>query len=349
MICGLHPIADWTLWAALACAGLVCSALYAGIETGVYVLNKMRLDLRAEAGSLAARVLRRMLRKFDSLLAVLLIGNNLVNYLTTFAISVLFVMGVGPRRAEWYAMAAATGLLFVFGESVPKNLFQRSPERLVYGLVWFLKASRAAFRWCGLLGLVRLAGRAVSKAKSSHHPFAHEGLAAILAEGLSSGALTHAQSIMADRVMHLTDVTVDAVMKPMKLVLKAPRNVTRERLLELVKEANYTRLPMLETDGAGRPAEPPAVAGILDIYDVLMAPEPVEPASVMAPPLVVPGHWTVTDALYHMQTSHAPMAIVADARGRHVGMVTVKDLVEQIVGELGAWWTSRVHRLVVRP
>jgi CBS domain containing-hemolysin-like protein len=329
MILALHPLADWILWAALACVGLACSALYSGTETGIYVLNKMRLDLRAEAGSLAARALRRMLRNFDALLAVLLIGNNLVNYLTTFSISVLFVMGGAGDRAEWYTLAAAASLLFVFGESVPKNLFQRSPERLVYRLVWFLKASSAAFRWCGLLGLVRLVGRAVSKAKSSHHPFAHEGLAAILAEGLSSGALTHAQSIMADRVMHLTDVTVDAVMKPMKGVLKAPRNVTRQRLLELVREANYTRLPMLEADGS--------VAGILDIYDVLMAAEPVEPASVMAPPLVVPGRWTVTDALYHMQTSHAPMAIVADAHGRHVGMVTVKDLVEQIVGELGAW------------
>ena len=337
MICDLHSVADWMLWGALACLGLACAALYSGAETGIYVLNKMRLDLRAEAGSTPARMLRVMLRRFDELLAVLLIGTNLATYLTTFAISVLFVMGAGPERAEWYTLAAATGLLFVFGESVPKNIFQRSPERLLYGLVRFLKASAAAFRWCGLLGLVRLVGRAVSKAKGSHHPFAHEGLAAILAEGLSSGALTHAQSIMADRVMHLTDVTVDAVMKPMKLVLTAPRNVTRQRLLELVREANYTRLPMLEIDSSGRPADGAAVAGILDIYDVLMAAEPVEPASVMAPPLVVPGRWTVTDALYHMQTSHAPMAIVADAGGRHVGSVTVKDLVEQIVGELGAW------------
>ena len=330
MLADIHTL-DWVLWAALAGVGLVCSALYAGTETGIYVLNKMRLDLRAESGSLAARVLRRMLRNFDSLLAVLLIGTNLATYLTTFAISVLFVfaMGEGGRNTEWYTLATATGLLFVFGESVPKNLFQRSPERLVYRLVWFLRGSSFVFRWCGLLGLVRLMGRAISRSRGSHLPLAHEGLAAILAEGLSSGALTHAQAIMADRVMHLTDVTVDAVMKPMARVLTAPRGVTRERLLELVKEANYTRLPILEANGA--------VAGILDIYDVLMAAEPVEPASVLTPPLVLPGRWTVTDALYHMQTSHAPMAIVADAHGRHVGMVTVKDLVEQIVGELGAW------------
>jgi CBS domain containing-hemolysin-like protein len=320
---------DWVLWFALAMLGLLCSGLYSGAETGLYVLNKMRLDLRAEAGSPAARALRVMLRKFDALLAVLLLGTNLSTYLTTFAISVLFVMGGAGPRAELYTLAAATPVLFIFGESIPKNLFQRSPERLIYGLVWFLRVSMAAFRWCGLLGLVRLVGSIVPRLKHSHHPFVHEGLAAILAEGQAAGALTHAQSIMADRVMHLTDVTVDAVMKPMKLVRKAPRSITLPQLLELVKEANYTRLPLLEEGGV--------VAGILNIYDVLMAEGPVEPASKMTPPLAIPGNWTVTDALYHMQTSQAPMAVVTDARGAHAGIITVKDLVEQIVGELGAW------------
>ena len=329
MIAALPAGAEWALWAALAALGLAASALYSGSETGIYVLNKMRLDLRAEAGSRPARALRVMLRKFDVLLAVLLIGTNLSTYLTTFAISVLFVMGEAGDRAEWYTLAAAASLLFVFGESVPKNLFQRSPERLVYRLVWFIRGSLAAFRWCGLLGLVRSFGAGASRLLGSRQAFAHEGLAALLAEGQASGALTHAQSIMADRVMHLTDVTVAAVRKPLKEVLSAPLSVTREQLLELVREANYTRIPLLRPDGS--------VAGILDIYEVLMAEGPVRPADKMTPPLVVPDDWTVTDALYHMQTGHASMAVVADAGGKHVGIVTVKDLVEQIVGELGAW------------
>jgi CBS domain containing-hemolysin-like protein len=176
---------------------------------------------------------------------------------------------------------------------------------------------------------VRSFGAAAGRLFRSHQALAHEGLAAILAEGQASGALTHAQSIMADRVMHLTDVTVAAVRKPLKNVLTAPQSVTREQLLELVREANYTRIPLLRDDGS--------VAGILDIYEVLMAEAPVRPADRMAPPLVIPDAWTVTDALYHMQTEHAPMAVVADGGGRHVGIVAVKDLVEQIVGELGAW------------
>jgi putative hemolysin len=329
MLASLPAPAEWILWSALAAIGLACSALYSGFETGAYVLNKMRLDLRAEAGSTSARALRAMLRRFDVLLTSLLIGSNFAEYLVTFSISVLLAMGGAGDRTEWYALAISTTLLFVLGESVPKNLFQRSPDRLVYRLVRPVKWSMAAFRWCGILGLVRALGRLLTRRIGKHHAFAHEGLAAILAEGRAAGALTHAQSIMADRVLHLTDVTVAAVMKPLASVLKAPRSVSHEGILELVREANYTRVPLMNDDGS--------VAGILDTYEVLMAEGPVAPRQKMQPPLVLPDAWTVTDALYHLQTEHASMAVVADPGGRHVGIVTVKDLVEQIVGELGAW------------
>ena len=329
MTAGLSSAMEWAPWLALAAAGLVCSSLYSGCETGVYVLNKMRLDLRAETGFTPARTLRSLLRRFDALLAAILIGNNLANYLTTFSITVLVTMGGAGPGTEWYALAASTTLLFVFGESVPKNLFQRSPERLVYRVVWFMQGSLVAYRWCGILGLVRSFGAIVSRVRRSHHPFAREGLAALLAEGQASGALTHAQTIMADRVMHLTDVLVADVMKPLRQVVTAPRDVSREQLIELIRRHNYTRLPLVDPGGA--------VAGILDIYDVLMAPGPVLPEEEMTPPLLVAGGWTVSDALYHMQQAHQTLAVVTDARGASVGIVTIKDLVEQIVGELAAW------------
>jgi CBS domain containing-hemolysin-like protein len=327
MIAGMSSAMEWVLWLALAAAGTALTALYDGAETGLYVLNKMRLDLRAESGSRPARLLRDMLGTSASVLAVLLIGTNIATYVTTFAVSVLFVHAGAGDRAEWYTLAVVTPLLFILGESVPKNLFQRSPERLVYPLVWFLRASSAVFTACGLLPLVRALASVLPRRRRL--PLAHEGLAALLAEGQASGALTHAQTIMADRVMHLTDVLVADVMKPLRQVVTAPRDTSREQLVELVRRHNYTRLPLVEADGA--------VAGILDIYDVLMAPGPVLPEEKMTPPLLVLGGWTVSDALYHMQQAHQTLAVVTDARGATVGIVTIKDLVEQIVGELAAW------------
>ncbi|HUT59649.1 MAG TPA: CNNM domain-containing protein [Phycisphaerae bacterium] len=329
MIADVPAMLEWVQWASLAAAGLVLTGLYAGAETGIYVLNKLRLDLRAEGSSRAARSLRGMLQRSDSLLAGLLIGTNLAAYLTTFAVGAMFVLAGYERYAELCTLAVATPLLFVFAESVPKNLFQRSAETLVYRLVWFLRASMVAFTACGLLPLVRGFAGLLSRLRGGAHPLAHEGLATILAEGQAAGLLTHAQSIMADRVMQLGGVRVAEVCHPMKTALWAPQGITREQLFELVKDHNYSRVPILGAEGR--------VVGILNIYDVLMAPEPVQPADRMTPPLLIGDRMTVTDALYRMQRAHAAMAIVTDTDGKHIGLVTIKDLVEEIVGELEAW------------
>lgn len=329
MIAAVPPMLQWALWLLLALAGLVLNGLYAGTETGIYVLNKLRLDLRAEGGSRAGRSLRGMLRKSDSLLAVLLIGTNLAAYMTTFAVGAMFVLAGYGRYTELCTLAVATPLLFIFAESVPKNIFQRSAETLVYRLAWFLRASTVAFTACGLLPLVRGFAGFFSRLRGGAHPLAHEGLAAILAEGQAVGLLTHAQSVMADRVMHLRGVQVADVYHPMHAALWAPQDLTREQLFELVKDHNYSRIPILSAERR--------VVGILNIYDVLMAPEPIQPADSMTTPLLIPDRMTVTDALYRMQRAHAAMAIVTDADGNHVGLVTIKDLVEEIVGELEAW------------
>lgn len=329
MIAELSPVIEGIIWLAITAVMIVLSALYSGLETGVYVLNKMRLELRAEAGTKPARTLRAMLRKTDALLATLMIGSNLAEYTCAFAIGVLFVQVGSTDNAEWYTTLVATPLLFVFGESAPKNLFQKAAESLVYRLVWFLRGSQLVLMYCGLVPLVRGVGRLAARLTGARQPLAHEGLAAIVAEGQASGALTHAQSIMADRIMHLTDIVVADVMKPMREVRSAPVGITRGEFQEMVKDYNYSRLPLM--DRAGK------VVGILDIYDILTEPADVQPAERMTPPLLVPSRSTVTDALYHMQKARAPIAVVTGATGKHVGIITIKDLVEEIVGELEAW------------
>ncbi len=331
MIAEVPVTIQWVLWLVVTAAMIVLSALYSGLETGVYVLNKMRLDLRAEAGSKPARMLRVMLRKIDAVLVTMLIGTNIANYAATFAIGAMFVLAAGgeSEHAEWYAMAVATPLLFVLAESAPKSLFQKAAESLVYRLVWFLRISQLALTYCGLVPLVRAVARMVAGLTRSRQPLGHEGLAAIVAEGQASGALTHAQSIMADRIMHLTDIVVADAMKPMKDVRTAPADITRAQLDPIVKDYNYSRLPLVDRDRR--------VVGILDIYDILTESPDVQPAQRMTAPLLVDSRATVTDALYHMQKAHASMAVVTGAANKHIGVVTIKDLVEEIVGELEAW------------
>ncbi|HAU38429.1 MAG TPA: hypothetical protein DCX07_12040 [Phycisphaerales bacterium] len=322
----------WAFWIGAIAVGAALSAFFAGMETGIYVLNKIRLDLHAETGRRPARRIRALLARPNNLLAVLLIGVNLSGYFTALAASNMFFLAGFGHKTEWMSILVATPVLFIFGESVPKNVFQRVAESLVYRFSAVLGAANVLFNACGLAGLVRgfswVLVRLARAPRRRATPLAHEGLAALVSEGHASGVLTHAQSVMADRVMRIGSVTLGDVMKPMGKVAKAPETLDRAELLELLRKHDYSRLPLL--DAAGH------VAGIVDVYDFLAAGDAARPAELLRPPLVLDAAMSVTDALYRMQRAKVSMVVVA-AGEKHAGIATVKDIVEEIVGEIEEW------------
>jgi putative hemolysin len=325
--------ASWIAWGAVLAVCLALAGLLAGMETGIYVLNRIRLDLRSEAGGAAARTLRRMLDRPAHLLAVLLVGNNLAVYWATFAVSAMLVLAGRREYVELYALAVTAPLMLVLGESVPKNVFQRLTETLTYRMAGLLAAVDRVLTATGMVPLVRgvswVLFRALRVRAASRRPLGREGLAAVVAEGHASGALTHSQSIMADRVMNIADVCLKDVMIPMAKVHAASASAGRERLVALAAEVNHSRLPVVDETGH--------VTGILDVLDILTCDGDSFSPQRIRTPLVLSSQEGVTDALYQMQRQNAHMAVVRDDRGAHVGIVTIKDLVEEIVGPLEAW------------
>ncbi|MDP6545847.1 MAG: CNNM domain-containing protein [Phycisphaerae bacterium] len=332
MIAAVGEISVWGGWVLAAVGGVVMCAIYCGLETGIYVLNKVRLDLHAEEGRHPARRLKAMLGRPNNALAVLLIGTNIAAYVTTFAVSAMFMLAGAGHRTEWYTIAVATPLLFVLGESVPKSVFQRAGESLVYRLAWVLGASSVVFNTIGLAPLVRgfawLCLRLAGK-RSAQQASGRQYLLTIVADSAASGILTHSQTVMADRVMHIGLVTLGQVMTPIDRVEAMGPETTRDELMSSLAGHDFSRLPVLDGDGA--------IVGVINIYDVLLDESVSQPAGVMTIPPVLPGETTVTDALYRMRQANAAMAVVTDNSGGHVGIVTVKDLVEEIVGELAVW------------
>ncbi len=320
-------------WGVLLCAGLVLSAYYAGMETGLYALNKVRLDLRAETGERRGRALRSLVSDPNRFLAVLLVGNNIANYAATFAVSGIFV-ALGRRElAEALSLALVAPVLFILGESVPKTVFRRAAEQWVYQMGWLLRVSGFVFRWTGLVPLVRVFAVMLTRLTGGENrelsPLAHGNISAVVAEGRATGTITHFQSVMADRVMRIREVTLGDVMVPMYRAVSANRNVTRPELIELLKAHEYSRLPLLDDRGQ--------VIGVLNVYDVAMSEAGESPADRARPPTALPAEMTVTDALYRMRRARTPMAVVRARDGRHIGIATIKDLVEEIVGELEEW------------
>ena len=319
-------------WIALA-TGMVLSFIYSGMETGTYVVNKVRLDLRAEAGGRRARRLRRLLRQPDKPLVVILIGNNLANYVASAGL-VMILTARHTAHTNWYSVVILTPLVFVFCELLPKNLFQRHGETLAYVFSAFLDLSRRIFGAIGLLALVR--GLmwlifAISGRTRARRP-AGEGdkLARLLAEGRASGVLTHAQSVMAERLVNIGRVSLRDVMVPLDEAELVAQDVSAAEVRERLAQSDHPRFGVYSSERGN-------IVGLLNAYDVLLDEGGAAPAEHMAAPVKLAEELGVTDALVQLQRNRTVLGFVYAEDGACVGLVGVKDLLEEIVGELEEW------------
>ena len=322
-------------WIALT-GGLTLSFLYSGLETGSYVVNKIRLDLLSEAGERRAVRLQSALRGKYEPLGVLLIGNNLANYLASAGI----VMILSSRRwahPEWSATFILTPIVFVFCELLPKSLFQRYGETITYRLSSFLNQSRRVFTLVGLVGLLGLTVRVIIRClgkrldSSSDDPF--EGISrigAIIAEGRASGAITQTQSVMAHRIVNISNVTLSDVMVPIDRAILVPQQADSNVIRELLKQHGHPRMGVYS-------ASRDNIVGVVNAYKVLLSQADLPIVEQMDEPVKLPERMNIIEALIEMRQSRTVIAFVVGRSGKCVGLVTMKDLVEEIVGELEEW------------
>ncbi len=320
-----------------AAAGLAISFVASAVETGSYRLNRIRLRLRADGGDGRAAVLLRLLGDLPGLIISILIVNNVGNYLLTAAVTALvarWVAGGDDVAVQLTATAVAAPILFVFCEVLPKNVFAFAPGERMCRLA---KAIRAVYWGLWAVGLVpALKGISalvlrVARRRGATSPFTpRQRLRAIIREGLAEGVITGYQDQLAEKVLALRDTTVGGVMIPLRHVAAVPVDVTQRRFARELARHSYSRLPVYEKHRDN-------VVGIVHINDVL-AREAFDVAAVMRGDVVrLPPDMTVSAALLRMRRGRAAMAVVSDSKGRAVGIVTIKDLVEEIVGELAAW------------
>ncbi|MBN1343692.1 MAG: DUF21 domain-containing protein [Phycisphaerae bacterium] len=330
----------WILVATTVVA-LALSAFYSGCETGLYCLNTVRLELGRRSGRRSSILLGRMLRDREGIIATTLVGTNLANYLATACVvSILSLGAMSEQKAEVVTTLLLTPIIFVFAEVTPKNLFRREADHLMRRLVWPLRISDLLFRATGVIallkGLARFAARLVGfgRARSLIALEPRQRITAMLREGVGAGVLSEEQSAMVDRVMSLSSVQVRSAMIPRDKVHAVSVDATRADVVELTRSHSYSRMPV--TDPSDK------VVGVLRVFDVLAdaSAEDGRERSItdfVSPPLLLEPDQSITAALTTMQRHGVPMAILVGPQDKFLGIITVKDLVEEIVGDLQAW------------
>ncbi len=326
------------IWWAVMVVGLAGSALYSGLETGAYSLNRVRLQIFSHQGYRGAAALYKLIRAPTTLLAILLIGNNVANYMGTAGMTVLLQ---DAGLTDWQIVAAnlliITPLLFVFGETLPKDLFAAHSDQLMYRFVWFLRWSGNVFRWVGLLPLIELFSKQFARSlrtervPTAFHPRRH--VEALVKEGVGYGLLSDDQSAIVERVLELNHRTVAGEMIEWPDVRRVSIDDPPTAIHGLAERTSHGRLPV--TDASGR------VVGVVRVVDALLhEPDQCPPiADLMTEPLTLAPTTPLRQAITALQRHHTALAIVTDDKSPDtpVGIVTMKDLVEPITGELISW------------
>ncbi len=324
-------------WLAASLLLLLGSSFYSGTEMGLYRLNRLRLRLQAEGGpSRRIRALHRLTQRAQETVLAILLGNNLANYLLTVCAASLIVEAfrVPETQAEFAIAAVLAPLVFVFGDVVPKNWFQSDTDRLMIRSVPLLHGTVVLFRYTGLLWLLQRLANAVVRV-TGHDlgtglltPRAE--VLGLLHEGAAYGGLTVEQTQFIERVMNLADVRVGAIMVPRQRVVTVPLHCERSAFERVVRGTSHSRLPVVGSDRRN-------IVGLVSVQEVLAceADRPVE--TCLQSPLTLPASASAASALVRLRESERKLAIVMDRRHGYVGVVTLKDVVEEIFGELPAW------------
>lgn len=313
----------------IACA--VASALYSGGETAVYSLSRLRLEVEAAQGRRAAQRIQALFRDEVGLLVTLLVGNNLMLELASHCgDGVAVAVGIPAAAREIVVTLTLTPLFFIASELFPKDLFRRRPHGLlpVYGhLLW---ASSWIFRplaW-PLVGLSRLARRLVGA--TPDEPGLTSGqkrVTAVLAEGRATGAIPAEAEELVHNVLALKEISIHRVMIPWERVTTIATDDPDDAQRARVARSDFSRLPVVGPGGA--------VVGYVFQLDVLAAPDVPVLDHLRSVPFLAP-ETSIDRALARLRTVGGRAAAVGTAE-EPIGWVTLKDLVEEISGELTRW------------
>lgn len=332
----MSPIGHILWWIAFI-AGLVGTALFCGLETGIYRLNRVKLEVRAERGpsQLAALILRREIGDPQRTLATVLIGTILCGDLAAQGASrLLSAVGYSDGLVVLLNAALLTPIFFVFVESVPKEFFRLEADRVMYRLARVLPAARFVLTWTGVLPLVRYGTNSalnlIGKSDQESADYTgRERLATLLKDSAGerdeAAPISETQARLVDRALEFGSTSVADEMLPWSRVRAAQLGWGRATLVKLLAREPHSFIPMVERDTAGRSR----VLGVIRSQDLFIrADAPV--SRLMLEPARLPPRMSLRDAIVRLSQAAAPIGIVEEA-GRPIGLVSMADLMEPLL------------------
>ncbi len=316
---------------------LVLSAFFSGSETSMMAVNRYRLKTLAKSGHRGAHLAERLLAQTDKLLSAILIGNNLVNSAAAALVTVIVFRLFGESElALTLATLLVTFLILVFSEVTPKVIGASWPERLApvisFPLTFLVKLLRPVIWFVNLFVQAQLKLFRLKPSAASEHSMGVEELRTLLAESGSFLPSQH-RSILSN-LFDLEDVTVDDAMLPRGQIEAIDLSAEPEEIVRQLGTSHHARLPVYQDD-------PNNVIGMLHVRRALarLQEEDFDPETFrtwLREPYYIPSGTSLYAQLTQFQANRQSLGLVVDEYGELLGLVTVEDILEEIVGEFTA-------------
>ena len=302
------------------------SAYFSASETAFSSLNRARMKAMAEQGDKRAERALALAEQYDRLLSTLLIGNNIVNIAAASIGTVMFVRYYGDLGAT-ISTVVITIVVLIFGEVSPKSLAKDSPERfamlsapLLRILMWVLAPLNFLFsQWKKLLTVI-------FRVKDDRR-LTQQELLVLVDEVEQEGGIDRDEGELLRSAIEFPDQEAEDILTHRVDLEAVQMNASREEVAKVFRESRYSRLLVYGEDLDD-------IRGVIHLKDFCDAPEGAALKDMMTSPLFVPPSVKISALLRQLQRSKSHVAVVSDEFGGTLGIVTLEDILEELVGEI---------------
>ena len=307
---------------------VILSGFFSASETAFSSASEIRLKAMEQEGNKAASRALKIIDDYDAMLSTILIGNNIVNIGASSIATVLFVRAMGDIGATWSTIVM-TVIILIFSEVTPKSIAKEMPEQFgmavapaLRALMWLFYPFNVLFGWWKQL-IAKVFG-----VKATEEITEGEFLT-MVEEAESGGGIEKEDSELIHSVLEFNDIEVADIFTPRVDVVAVSLRAQKEELAEVFREHEFSRIPVYDEDIDD-------IVGFLhqrDFYDqIYFGDRRLE--DVITPAIFVAPSMKISKALTLLQQKHTHMAVVSDEFGGTDGIVTMEDILEELVGEI---------------
>ena len=308
---------------------ITMSAYFSATETAYSSLNKIKLKSIANKGNKKAKLALELSEKYDSVISTILIGNNIVNIATASLATVLFTKLLGSSGVT-VSTIVMTILILIFGEISPKSIAKDIPESFAIVSAPLLNA------FCIILkpvnNLFCLWKKVINKVFKiqKHSGITEDEILTIAEEAENEGGINPQQLEIIKSAIELNDQEVIEAFTPRVDMVAIKDSCSKEELLNLFIESGFSRIPVYHDNIDN-------VIGIInekDLINIVVNNKNEEISSIIKPLNVIQPHMKLSQLLKLLQNNKSHMALIADEYGGTMGIITLEDILEELVGEI---------------